>query len=137
MRAKRGNDPDSGFTLLEVVVAMAIVGLGVVTLLELFSMGLRLGARSFVRTEANSYARQVMDEVLARRTLDNGTERGSAGANRHWTLQIRAVPQPDQTLTLSSDWELKEIFLDMVVTDAGSERHVELRTLRLVRKTNS
>jgi len=26
-----------GFTLLEVVVAMAIVGLGVVTLLELFS----------------------------------------------------------------------------------------------------
>ena len=126
-----------GFTLLEVVVAMAIVGLGVVTLLELFSMGLRLGARSAARTEANSYARQVMDEVLARRTLENGTERGRADANRRWTLQIQSVPQSDQTLTLSNDWELKEISLDMVVMDAGSERHVELRTLRLVKKTNS
>ncbi|MGE5303749.1 MAG: type IV pilus modification PilV family protein [Alphaproteobacteria bacterium] len=126
-----------GFTLLEVVVAMAIVGLGVVTLLELFSMGLRLGARSAARTEANSYARQVMDEVLARRTLENGTERGRADANRRWTLQIQSVPQSDQTLTLSNDWELKEISLDVVVMDAGSERHVELRTLRLVKKTKS
>jgi hypothetical protein len=78
-----------------------------------------------------------MDEVLARRTLENGTERGSAEANRRWTLQIQPVPQSDQTLTLSNDWELKEISLDMVVMDAGSERHVELRTLRLVKKTNS
>lgn len=126
-----------GFTLLEVVVAMAIVGLGVVTLLELFSMGLRLGARSAARTEANSYARQVMDEVLARRTLQDGTERGSAEPNRRWTLQIQSLPQSDQTLTLSNNWELKEISLNMAVMDAGRERHVELRTLRLVRKTSS
>ena len=127
----------SGFTLLEVVVAMAIVGLGVVTLLELFSMGLRLGARSSARTEANSYARQVMDEVLARQTLQDGTERGNAGPDRRWTLQIQTVGQSDQTLTLSNDWQLKEISLDMAVMDAGRERHVELRTLRLVKKTNS
>jgi general secretion pathway protein I len=125
-----------GFTLLEVVVAMAIVGLGVVTLLELFSMGLRLGARSAARTEANSYARQVMDEVLARRTLQDGTERGSAEPNRRWTLQIQSLPQSDQTLTLSNNWELKEISLNMAVMDAGRERHVELRTLRLVPKAN-
>ncbi len=37
----------NGFTLLEVVVAMSIVALGVVTLFEIFSLGLRLGARSF------------------------------------------------------------------------------------------
>ena len=41
-----------GFTLLEVVVAMAIVGLGVVALLEIFSLGLRLETRSAARTEA-------------------------------------------------------------------------------------
>jgi prepilin-type N-terminal cleavage/methylation domain-containing protein len=130
-------DEASGFTLLEVVIAMAIVGLGVVTLLQLFSMGLRLGARSSAHTEANSYARQVMDEVLARRILEDGTERGSAEANRRWTLQIQPVRQPDQTLALSNAWELKEISLDVVVMDGGRERHVELRTLRLVKKTNS
>lgn len=126
----------NGFTLLEIVVAMAIVGLGVVTLLELFSMGLRLAARSTTRTEANTYARQVMDEVLARRTLQDGSERGRAEPNRHWTLQIQPVQQSDQTLTLSNDWELKEISLDMAVMDGDRERHVELRTLRLVKKTN-
>jgi prepilin-type N-terminal cleavage/methylation domain-containing protein len=127
----------NGFTLLEVVVAMAIVGLGVVTLLELFSMGLRLGARSSARTEANSYARQVMDEVLARQTLQNGTERGGTDPSRHWTLQIQTMPDSEQTLSLSNVWELKEISLDMVVMDAGRERHVTLRTLRLAKKTNS
>jgi general secretion pathway protein I len=131
------NGAVKGFTLLEVVVAMAIVGLGVVTLLELFSMGLRLGARSSARTEANSYARQVMDELLARRNLQDGSEQGSAEANRRWTIQIRPMTQSDQTLGLSNDWELKEISLDMVVMDAGLERHVELKTLRLVKKTNS
>jgi prepilin-type N-terminal cleavage/methylation domain-containing protein len=62
----------AGFTLLEVVVAMAIVGLGVVTLLEIFSLGLRLGARSSFDTESMAYGRLVMDEVLARRDIDAG-----------------------------------------------------------------
>ena len=44
-----------GFTLLEIIVAMAIVGLGVVTLLQIFSLGLRLGARSSVETESMAY----------------------------------------------------------------------------------
>ncbi len=125
-----------GFTLIEVVVAMTIVGLGVVTLLEIFSSGLRLGARSAVYTEAGTYGRQVMDELLARRNLQDGTERGSSGANRRWKIQIQPVADSGQTLTLSSPWELEEISLDMAVTDAGRERHVELKTLRLVKKTN-
>ena len=123
-----------GFTLLEVVVAMTIVGLGVVTLLEIFSLGLRLGARSAVNTEAGTYGRQVMDELLARRNLQDGSEQGSSGANRHWAIQIQPISPSDQTLGLSNDWELKEISLDMAVMDAGRERHVALKTLRLVKK---
>lgn len=125
-----------GFTLLEVVVAMTIVGLGVVTLLQIFSLGLRLGARSAVHTEAGTYGRQVMDELLARRKLQDGSEQGSSGANRHWKIQIQPIQESGQTLGLSSAWDLKEISLDMVVMDAGRERHVELKTLRLVKKTN-
>jgi prepilin-type N-terminal cleavage/methylation domain-containing protein len=125
-----------GFTLLEVVVAMTIVGLGVVTLMEIFSLGLRLGARSAVHTEAGTYGRQVMDEVLARRSLEDGTEQGSAGANRRWKIQIQPLAESGQTLGLSSPWDLKEVSLDMVVMDAGRERHVELKTLRLVKKKN-
>ena len=55
------SSPAKGFTLLEVVVAMTIVGLGVVTLLEIFSMGLRLGTRSTYRTDAVVQGRRIMD----------------------------------------------------------------------------
>ena len=54
------------FTLLEVLVALTILGLGVVTLLQIFSLGLRLVARSATRTESAVTAAAVMDELLAR-----------------------------------------------------------------------
>jgi general secretion pathway protein I len=121
-----------GFTLLEVVVAMAIVGLGVVTLLEIFSSGLQLGARSRDRTEAVAYGRQVMDHFLARRTLAEGTEQGKIGESR-WQLQVQPVT-PVEGLALGNDWELKEIAVEISVPELGRESRVELRTLRLVKK---
>lgn len=119
--------------MLEVVVAMTIVGLGVVTLLEIFSSGLRLGARSEVNTAAVSYGRQLMDEFLARPVLRDGTEEGVIDRAARWRLDVQPVRPPD-TLFLTQDWELKEVALDVAVSDGGRERRVELRTLRLVRK---
>lgn len=124
-----------GFTLIEIVVAMTIVGLGVVTLLEIFSSGLQLGARSQDRTEAVAYGRQVMDQFLARRTLTEGTEQGTIGEGSRWKLQVQPV-RPAEGLILGNDWELKEIALDIIVPESGRERRVELRTLRLVKKGN-
>ena len=83
----------SGFTLLEVVVAMSIVGLGVATLFEIFSSGLRLGAKSSERTEATAYSRQVIDEVLIRREVREGGEEGSLGGRYRWALQVQPFQQ--------------------------------------------
>jgi prepilin-type N-terminal cleavage/methylation domain-containing protein len=125
-----------GFTLIEVVVAMTIVGLGVVTLFEIFSLGMRLGARSSVRTEAISYGRQVMDELLSRRTWQDGTEQGRLNASSRWTLHVQILPQPSTAPSPATNWELKRADLGVVVTDAGRERHIELTTVRLVKKEN-
>jgi prepilin-type N-terminal cleavage/methylation domain-containing protein len=126
----------AGFTLLEVVVAMTIVGIGVVTLLEIFSSGLRLGSRSSAETEAMTYGRQAMDEILLRQKIEEGAQQGSLNERTRWKLGIEPVRESSDTLSLSSAWELKEITLDMRVTDAGRDRTVELRTYRLVRKKN-
>jgi prepilin-type N-terminal cleavage/methylation domain-containing protein len=134
---KRNRDFSSlsaGFTLLEVVVAMTIVGIGVVTLLEIFSSGLRLGSRSSAATEAMAYGRQAMDEILLRRKIEEGAQQGVLNDQTRWRLGIESVREPPETLALSSAWELKEITLDMRVTEAGKDRPVELRTYRLVRK---
>jgi len=125
-----------GFTLLEVIVAMTIVGIGVVTLLEIFSSGLLLGSRSSAATEAIIYGRQAMDEILLRRRIEEGPQQGSLNERARWKLGVEPVREPPDTLSLSSAWELKEITLDMRVTDTGRDRPVELRTYRLVRKKN-
>jgi general secretion pathway protein I len=126
----------AGFTLLEVVVAMTIVGIGVVTLLEIFSLGLRLGSRSSAATEAMAYGRQAMDEILLRRKIEEGAQQGVLSDQTRWRLRVEPVREPPETLALSSAWELKEITVDVRVTDAGRERPVELQTYRLVRKNN-
>ena len=137
MNLRRGfSSPSAGFTLLEVVVAMTIVGIGVVTLLEIFSTGLRLGSRSSATTEAMTYGRQAMDEILLRRKIEEGALQGALNERARWKLGIDPVREPSDTLSLSSAWELKEITLDMRVTDAGRDRPVELRTYRLVRRKN-
>jgi prepilin-type N-terminal cleavage/methylation domain-containing protein len=125
-----------GFTLLEVLVAMTIVGLGVVTLLQIFSLGLRLQARSTVRTEAIVQGARVMDELLARKRLGEGSERGKLAPDGHWTSQVQVTRDASSSLSLSGNWEIKEVALEMVVPDGARERRMELKTLRLSKKAN-
>jgi prepilin-type N-terminal cleavage/methylation domain-containing protein len=124
-----------GFTLLEVVVAMAIVGLGVVTLLEIFSLGLRLGAKSSVETEAMAYGRRAMDEVLARVAMEQGAAQGSFDERARWQLRVQNVREPEPTLSLGAAWELKEVTITVRLRDSG--REVEIKTFKLVHKADS
>jgi prepilin-type N-terminal cleavage/methylation domain-containing protein len=123
-----------GFTLLEVLVAMTILGLGVVTLLQIFSQGLRLGARSTSRTETITAGARVMDELLARRTLSEGGQNGRLANNGRWNALVQTVRDPTADLDLSRNWELKEVTLEVTVNESGVERRVDLKTLRLSKK---
>ncbi len=122
----------NGFTLLEVVVAMSIVALGVVTLFEIFSLGLRLGARSFERTEATAYGREAIDEFLVRGGASGGGESGSFGERYHWKIQVKTLPENGQFS--STVWDLKEVTLQMQYREGAREKELELRTLRLGKK---
>lgn len=121
-----------GFTLLEVVVAMAIVSLGVVTLFEVFSLALRLGEKSVAKTEAVTLSRRVIDEALIFRKLRGGTEEGSFGGDHHWKLQVEPFPM-DEEIPLSEDWELREITLQMRYGEIAGPRQVKVKTLHLMK----
>jgi prepilin-type N-terminal cleavage/methylation domain-containing protein len=126
----------SGFTLLEVLVALTIVGLGVVTLLQIFSLGLRLGARSTTSTEAVTYGARMMDELLARKKLSEGSDSGTLGTAGRWKSQVQTVRDASPSLNLSSNWELKEVALEMTVAEGERERRVDFKTFRLTKKAN-
>jgi hypothetical protein len=76
----------------------------------------------------------MMDELLARKKLPEGSDNGKLATDGRWTAQVQTMRDEPSALALDSNWELKEVALQVVVTDGGRERHVELKTLRLARR---
>ena len=122
----------SGFTLVEVVVALAIVGMGVVTLFEIFSSGLRLETRSSGRTEVAAYSRQAIDGFLIRREVRDGRLEGSINERYRWGIEVQPFREDDQLASVG--WDLKEITVEMRYREEGRDKRAELKTLRLVKK---
>lgn len=133
MQGTSGAEYRRGFTLLEVAVAMAIVGLGVVTLLEIFSLGLRLEGRSSARTEAVTYGRQIIDEAFISGSGEERAGEGSFAEKYHWTLRVRPL-QVEAKAFSQTPWELKEIGIEITYRDGDREKKVEMKTLRLFKR---
>ena len=91
-----------GFTLLEVLVAVAILGLGLVSLLGLHVRNLALLARDQRITESTLLARELMTEVEVEPFPDVGLMSGDF-EDRHpgefpdlrWEREVAPGPVPD------------------------------------------
>ena len=114
---------------------MTIVGLGVMTLLQIFSQGLQLQARSIANSEAVAQGARVMDGLLARKNWSDGNDSGKLEAGGRWNARLQTVRDDRESLELTSNWELKELDLQVFVSEGGRDRAVDLKTLRLTRKT--
>jgi len=80
-----------GFTLIEVVVALAILGVGLIVIIELFSGGLRLGKVAEEYTKAVGYGRMKMEEIALSRGLAEGEEEGHFDNDYRWRVEIKKV----------------------------------------------
>jgi len=122
----------TGFTLLEVVIAMAIVGIGVVTLLQIFSLGLRLATASSARTDAIAYSRQAVDAFLTRQIFD---ARGDSGTiSRTFAWQIDVQPIRDDSQDAPPNWQINEITLRLRYPQAERDKVLEMKTLRIFKQ---
>jgi general secretion pathway protein I len=82
---------NKGFTLIEVLVAVAILGVGLTVLIELFSGGLRLGRASEEYTKAVNYARLKMEEMALKPTIEEGSEEGGFNETFRWQVEVKKV----------------------------------------------
>jgi type II secretion system protein I len=115
----------AGFTLLEVLVALAILGLAVVAAIQGFAQGLRL-----LKLAGDHQGATLLADLKAREVVTpaEGREDGVEGAYR-WERTIRAVPVPDlEPAGATPRWRLYEI----AVRVGWDGRHVEVTTLRTV-----
>jgi general secretion pathway protein I len=123
-----GTTRQSGFTLIEVLVALVVLAVAVVAVLQLFGGGLRLARASGDHLEATLLASSMLTD-LAWETLEEGTTEGSVGAFR-WSRQITVDPAllPEEPDPARPD----PVKLARVSVDVrwGKNRHVELVTIR-------
>jgi len=86
MKKKRS---DNGFTLMEVMVAMAILGIAVTVIIELFSGGLRLARKSEDYSRAVFYGRQLLEELCLKKEFSTLEEEGKFEGDYTWRYEIK------------------------------------------------
>jgi general secretion pathway protein I len=112
---------ERGFTLLEVIVAMALFAAGIVAVSRLFTGSLRLSGGARDASAAAIYARQRMEEAMLAPDPAEGAERGAFGEGYRWELTTSFVPKEEET-------PYDEIRYRVTVTwdDGEEERSTEL-----------
>lgn len=115
-----------GFTLLEVLVAMTILGMAIVALMQLSSQGLRLLHLSDDYQQAVTVADRI---ARATDELAEGVDAGQEGRFR-WERRITVVPVPEE-LTPGAGPPLRLYALSVGVR-WGRDHTLELASLRAV-----
>ena len=125
MRHSRATaDRAGGFTLLEVLVALAILSVAVVAAIQGFAQGLRLLKLAGDHQEAMLIADRKTREIVI---PDEGRDEGTEG-RFHWERTTRRVEAPDLA-PFGSPPRFRVYEIDVRVRWEG-ERQVEVATLR-------
>ncbi|HZP41449.1 MAG TPA: prepilin-type N-terminal cleavage/methylation domain-containing protein [Candidatus Binatia bacterium] len=123
-----------GFTLIEVAVALAILGIGVVTVLEIVSGSLRLQDRASRESRAVLLARGTMDALLFQPDIrDHVEDRPSAEGYRTHIVVRHATPEEGgaRDLDFSSDVALRYLQVDVTWQDASGAKTYTVQSLRV------
>ena len=118
--------PAAGFTLIEVLVALAILSLAVVASIQGFAQGLRLLKLAGDHQQAMLLADQKMREVVEPK---EGREQGTEGL-LWWERTTRLLETPD--LTPAGGAVRGRVYEIDVRVAWEARRQVEIRTLRMV-----
>ena len=128
MTRRRGRAFDQrGFTLLEVMVALAILAIGLVTVMQLFAGALRLSRVDKGLTEAVFVAQQVMDDLVLRGELDEGHEDSGEENGYSWTARAEKLVGEEMDPTNEKDMRTA----DFIEEIGGEDAIVPVNVFRL------
>ena len=125
-----------GFTLLEIAVAMAIVGIGMVACMQVFSGSLQLQGRASRQTRAVMRARTEMDKIVFDPPKTLQVENTSPEGFRT-RVTVRAAKVPDEVPAPPDDTEIEEdelpryVQVDVDWEDGRGSKTYTLKTLAL------
>lgn len=122
--------PDGGFTLLEVLVALAILGLSLSVIYQVISTGLHNDARAERHWAAAALAEGRMALIGTEVPPQEGRWSGETPDGFEWTVLV--VPVADEPVLQANDsLRLLDVTVTVNWSDRYRERELTLRSFRL------
>lgn len=128
MRARRG------YSLLEVLIATAVLAGSAMVLSSMIARGAKAGADASRRTYGLGVAASVMDELIALRRFDPADQEGIVGVENPWLWRASIEPEPT--------FGMLRIVVEVIEgsegeSDAWNRPDAARRSVRLVRWTRA
>jgi len=126
-----------GFTLIEIAVAVAILGIGVITLQQIYQGSLRLQNRASRQSRAVLHARAQMDALLFQRLIKDGTSEQTTREGFRTRVTVRhATPEEggaDDTKDSGVELEtgLRYLEVEVAWSDGSGMKTYTLKSLRM------
>jgi len=135
MKVQRDNEGEGGFTLLEIMVAMAILAIALTLVIEIFAGGVRAAWLSREYTKAVFLAQEKMEELRLRDTFSPGIESGELEGGYTWKAEIKPFPIYSEQEINETESELLiepyELKLELFLPAKEKNKSVKLATLLL------
>lgn len=104
----------AGFTLLEVLIAFAILAISLAVLMQTFSHGINATRVAEEHAAAVMLARSVMDEVGRSIPLEEGEHEGDWESGLSWHLDIHPFESSEISLNEDASLELFAVSLSVL-----------------------
>jgi prepilin-type N-terminal cleavage/methylation domain-containing protein len=120
---RAGRRPQAGFTLLEVIAALAILGLAASSVLIVIDRCVSSASDSALRMEAFVLARENLEKILARDSVDETVEYGTSEKypDVSWQTVIEGFPEP-----VSGQMWVRVVCSAQYVDSTGETQRIEL-----------
>ena len=130
-RKKRGQ----GFTLIEVVVGLAILGVGLMVIMELFAGGLRLGRVSEEYVKAVHLGRLKLEEISLKSLVEEGSEEGEFNEDYRWRIEAKKMDilPFEKDTDFKPSVELFQVKVAVIWKSGTKERSLNLESYRVIK----
>jgi general secretion pathway protein I len=118
-----------GFTLLELLVALAILSVGLTVLLAGLSLSLGRGRSDRAETSARAFAVSLLDQAIADPSAAVGETSGTSGGYA-WHVSIEPYGDDDDQQAWHS--RAAEVSVSVSWREPGKRREIALHSLRLI-----
>jgi general secretion pathway protein I len=122
-----------GFSLLEVIAAIAVLAITFAALMQVAGASLNLTARAGERTQAALWARSLLDSAYVIDTVREGTTQGRFDARYSWRLAVTPW-QPEDAPPRDGDSarRMYRLDLDVLWGERQQQRKAHFSTLRML-----